>query len=496
MTIEPTSTDANAPATPGRAWGGIPLLLWALVVLTLIILPLRILDHGFLPPDDALRHAAKVVSGKSWPEILVLRPEITMDHNPGWHWLLGSIHHATGWDPPKLVAFSVVSMFLLFTVAPLPWLKRPEAWLVALAVVLLVFPYFEPRAFVGRPLFVTMAVNLVLLSVWTRPELKTISPAMMLGSTALMAVATWVHGSWYLLVLVPGVFCLAQAWRKAGALAICWAVGSVAGAMLTGEPWNFLRQELLIPLMALGQNAPVESLVGEFQPFSGGYPAAVIVALVMVWRKLTKRPGLAPWRDPVFLMALAGWLLGFRVLRFWLDWGLPALALWLAREFQDLTAPWLPANSSRRAAVGGLAALVLLLVAGGNRGNKWSQYGAFQALDSRNPAHAGWVPDRGGIFYCVDLTVFYENFFRNPHGDWRYVLGFEPSFMRPEDLAVYQELWRSGNAITATAPWIQRMTPADRLVLRGGEKPRPAFGGLEWAYPVEGLWVGRRPGRK
>jgi hypothetical protein len=114
-------------------------------------------------------------------------------------------------------------------------------------------------------------------------------------------------------------------------------------------------------------------------------------------------------------------------------------------------------------------------------------------LDARRPEQAGWLPDRGGIFYCVDLTVFYQTFFRNPRGDWRYVLGFEPSFMRPEDLAVYQELWRSKNAIKATAPWVERMNATDRLVLRGGPQPRPAIGGLEWAYAVEGIWVGRKP---
>ena len=41
----------------------------------LLAFPLRVLDTGYLPQDDALRHAAKAISGKTWAEILVLRPD-------------------------------------------------------------------------------------------------------------------------------------------------------------------------------------------------------------------------------------------------------------------------------------------------------------------------------------------------------------------------------------------------------------------------------------
>ena len=82
-------------------------------------LPFCILRYGYLPPDDALRHAAKAVSGKSWGEILVLRPEITLDHNPGWNWFLTELHRMTGWGPTELVQFSVVTMFLLLALGPL-----------------------------------------------------------------------------------------------------------------------------------------------------------------------------------------------------------------------------------------------------------------------------------------------------------------------------------------------------------------------------------------
>ena len=76
---------APAVAQPVRLQRCIPMLVWMIVVLTIVAIPVKILSHGYLPIDDALRHAAKVVSGKPWPEIMVLADWIKMDHHAGWH---------------------------------------------------------------------------------------------------------------------------------------------------------------------------------------------------------------------------------------------------------------------------------------------------------------------------------------------------------------------------------------------------------------------------
>ena len=52
---------------------GVPLLVRVLALAVFLVIPFRVLGTGFLPPDDALRHAAKAVSGRSWSEVLVLR---------------------------------------------------------------------------------------------------------------------------------------------------------------------------------------------------------------------------------------------------------------------------------------------------------------------------------------------------------------------------------------------------------------------------------------
>jgi hypothetical protein len=468
----------------------IPLIVWILVGLALVALPLRILSYGYLPSDDALRHAAKAVSGKPWSEIIVLRPEITIDHNPGWHLILGFLHRLTGWNPRMLVQFSVVAMFILFAAAPLPWLRRPEAWLASLAIMTLSFPYLADRAFLGRPLFITIAVTLILLSAWTRARVP-ISRGLLLWSTLLIALSTWIHGSWYLLVLIPIVFALAQQWRKAILLGACWAAGSIFGALLTGHPIAFLTQSALIPFWALGRNAPPEALVGEFQPLREGYiPALIIAGAVLMWRTYKGRRLADLWRDPVFLLAVLGLLLGFRIVRFWLDWGIPAFALWLAREIEQLAD--LKTESWSRIAVSAAAAAALFLGIGSDRGARWSQYAKLECLDASRPGHAQWVPEPGGILYSVDLSVFYETFFTNPHGNWRYIMGFEPTFMRPEDLTVYHDICRTHNAIRACAPWVKKMTPADRLVLHGPPHIRPTIHELEWFYAAQNTWVGRR----
>ena len=44
----------------------VPLAAWAIILLLLLVIPLKIIGYGYLPSDDALRHAAKAVSGKTW----------------------------------------------------------------------------------------------------------------------------------------------------------------------------------------------------------------------------------------------------------------------------------------------------------------------------------------------------------------------------------------------------------------------------------------------
>src|SRR4051794_38201992 len=106
----------------------IPLLAWIATVLVALLIPLSIISKGFLPVGDARRHVAKAFTEKPYTQIVVMRPEYTMDHSPGWEWLLGGLRRIVGMDIDGLMSFSIVSLFLCLCFFALPWLKRPEAW--------------------------------------------------------------------------------------------------------------------------------------------------------------------------------------------------------------------------------------------------------------------------------------------------------------------------------------------------------------------------------
>lgn len=467
-------------------------VIWTLLGLALLALPWWVFQYGYLPDDDALRHAAKAIAGKPWTDILVLRPDITIDHNPGWHRILAAVCQVLQCEPKALVEISVAALFVLVAAAPLIHRKRPEMWVLSLALISFLFPYFPERIFLGRPLLLTMAVTLFLLSQWSLPKAIWSTKRNLALTLLLMAVSTWVHGSWYLLVLIPVAFLIAGKRAEAGWLALCWGAGALLGALATGHPWTFLSESARIPFFALGQNVPPEVLVREFEPYTGSYPALIVIAGVLLWKKFSGHKLDGWWRDPALCLAILGCLLGFRVVRFWLDWGLPALVLWLAKELEEALQGRLPSDW-RRVCFAGAAAILIFAGMGSNRDQRWSRYGKFDCLSAAAPGTAGWMPEPGGVLYAVELSVFYHTFYCNPRGDWRYALGFEATFMRPEDFAVYVTLCRTRNALVACAPWIERMRPADRLVLTSPPNVRPAFPKLEWHYGARNTWIGRLP---
>jgi hypothetical protein len=91
------------------------------------------------------------------------------------------------------------------------------------------------------------------------------------------------------------------------------------------------------------------------------------------------------------------------------------------------------------------------------------------------------------------MGIFYQTFYKNPTADWRYMLGYEPALMPADDFKTYQQIFLSNGDAKAYAPWVKKMQPADRLVLRGGKNEHPNIPELEWNYGVSGIWIGRTP---
>ena len=475
---------------PERFRRYIPPAAWIIVVAILLAIPLKIISYGYLPGDDALRHCAKAVSGKSWPEILMLGGNYKMDHNLGWHTLLGTVHRATGWDAEGLLIFSLVVLFLLVNIATLPWLKRPEAWLATLLTAMIISDVPQ-RFMLGRPFIITITgMMAVLFAVQhRRPGGK-----FFLLFTAWIAAAAWLHGVWYLWLLPLAAVFFAGQFRWSLLLAGAWLTGVLAAALLTGQPADYLTNAFQIVIQSTGSAATGRTLVTELQPFGGDFLAVIVVGALVLLRRAT-RPNAAPiTQNPAFWLVCGCWMLGFRVCRFWEDWGWPALMVWIATEMDFLLAARFAADSLQRLWLVLILAGATFLATTSDFNNRWSQALTWQFLSvAEHPELAGWMPEKNGILYSVEMPVFYQTFFKNPRGNWRYQLGYEPSLMPAEDLATYQKIrWNNGDA-QAYEPWVKKMKPADRLVIHGNKGERPNIPQLEWNYGISGLWIGRTP---
>jgi hypothetical protein len=470
----------------------VPLAAWAVAILTILMIPLRIIKYDYLPGDDALRHAAKAVSGKPWSEILVLGPAFRFDTNFGWHWLLREVYLSTHWDTEGLVLFSVIALFVVCGWSAMACLKRPEAWLAAMILISLVSD-FLPRLLFGRPFVLTILAVVVIFLLWERhgpapPKWRNI-----FWMTPLIAMAVFLHGTWYLWMLPVAAFFLAGQFRWCFLLAASWIAGTILGSALTGHPVESILQAVQVALRAVGMHQTQNTMVSELRPSGGDIFTIILLGGLLVARQLAKLDAPPLHRNPAFWLVAIGWVLGCETSRFWEDWGTPALMVLMACDLQLIFLSRFAADSFRRLGLVCGLALAAYAVTTNDVGSRWTGNLTQQYLTADNPDLKGWLPDNGGIFYAADMTLFYQTFFKNPNGDWRYALGFEPTLMTDENFDVYHKiLWNYGDA-KAYQPWVDKMRPQDRLVMRGGRGEQPGIPQLEWNYGVSGIWIGRLP---
>jgi len=475
---------------PERFRRYVPLTVWLVVVLVFLAIPLQIIKLGYLPADDALRHVAKAVSGKSWPEILVVGDSYKIDQSLGWHGILGGLHHALGWNAEALVIFSVVGLFLVANCAMLPWLKRPEAWLAAMLAAMVVSDLLQ-RLMLGRPFILTMTVLMTLLFAvqYKKPDWK-----MFVLMTVLTAACTYIHGVWYLWLLPIASVFFAGKFRWSFVLVGAWMLGTVISMLLSGHPADYLGHALNMALNGVGGHLTNRTEATELQPFGGDILAVILMGGVVALRLWNKPAAPAFTRNPAFWLMLGCWILGFRVGRFWEDWGWPALVVLMAMEVELLMVAKLAADSLRRLFIVLILGVATFACVTSDLNGRYTQSLSTEFLSAKeHPELKEWMPEKGGILYSADMTIFYQTFFKNPDGDWRYQLGFEPALMPKDDFETYHKILWNGGDVKAYAPWVQKMKPADRLVIRGGSGQHPNIPQLEWYYGATGTWIGRLP---
>ncbi|HEV2692220.1 MAG TPA: hypothetical protein VG347_04935 [Verrucomicrobiae bacterium] len=468
----------------------VPLLAWLVTVLVFLAVPLKIISLGYLPGDDALRHAAKAVSGKTWPEILVVGDSYKIDQSLGWHAILGWVHHLMGWDAEALVIFSVAGLFLMVNCAMLPWLKRPEAWLVSVLTAMMVSDLSQ-RFLLGRPFILTITV---LMTVLFAVQHKKPGGWMLAMMTVLITACTYIHGVWYLWLLPIAAIFFAGKFRWSFLLAGAWVLGTGFSMLLSGHPADYLGHALHMALNGVGGHLTNRTEVTELQPSGGDILAVMVMGAVMALRLWNKPAAPSFTKNPAFWLMLGCWILGFRIGRFWEDWGWPSLMVLIAMEVELLMVAKLAEDSLRRLFVVLILAAATFACVTSDQNSRYTQTLTTQFLSEKeHPELAGWMPEKGGILYSADMTIFYQTFFKNPHGDWRYQLGFEPALMPAEDFETYHKILWNGGDVKAYAPWIEKMKPADRLMVRGNTSQRPSIPQLEWYYGVSGVWIGRLP---
>ncbi len=471
----------------------VPLLVWIIAALTIVVIPLKVIGLGFLPPDDALRHAARAVTGRPWAEILVLGDVMKMEHNFGWHALLRGIHLGANADAEALVIFSIIAMFSMMGLSGLAWLRRPEAWLVPLILVAAGAGLMS-RFMLGRPFLLTIAALVTVLMLWqkrgaSRPNWRDVTLM-----TLVIAIACFVHGCWYLWTLPIAAFFLAQQWRWAFVFAVSWALGMILGALPTGHPIDFTWQAIDVAFKALGAHQTQRTMVGEYQPLSGDCFALLVLAALAVLRSLVKLNVRPLTKNPAFWLACLGWAFGFKAGRFWLDWGWPALMVLVACDVQAWMQARVTENSLQRLGIACSLAGTLFLASTNDVNSRWTYSLGKEFLNTtEQPELAGWMPDDGGVLYSTEMGVFYRTFYKNPDAHWRYILGYEPIFMPRDDFKIYESILANGDAPIWFMPWVKKMKPADRLVVRASSGAASVIRQLEWNCDVAGVCIGRLP---
>jgi|JI10StandDraft_1071094.scaffolds.fasta_scaffold06613_5 hypothetical protein len=450
---------------------------WVVVIL----IPIRVLSLGFLPVDDALRHAGKALTDRTWQEILVMRPEATEDSHPGWHWILKQVHEVAGANAIDLVFFSVAGLFVLMAGTGLSR-SNPTAWMLAMLIAYVTAPGEMGRWIMGRPYLVSSAVGLLLADRWSRQGPH--GPKEWPFLAVLFSVVAWIHPSYYLFAVPVAALIVCSEFVGALVLGSAVATGAVVAGGLTGHPVRFLYQSFMHPVWSLSW--PNSTLASEFQPANGA--PMFLVAVLAIATFTRSGGGRVVGSRPLLAFAGIAWALGFVSSRFWTDWGLPVGLVLLARLLEE----WIESSAAgatiQRGSV--VVAAVLFLAATPDTGGRWSGRATSPYLVLTGKASAGLLPDDGGILYSDDMRVFYEVFFRKPNARFRFILGYEPGLMPLEDQNLLRIEVQTG-LIKPFEVWVAKMTPKDRMVLRN-PLTAPELAGLSWTRVGRELWVGQK----
>ena len=222
------------------------LLSLLIISLVFLIIPMKIIQYGWLPPDDARRHVAFSTIDCKWSDILVIDKKFDTDHNAGWHQILRFLYNKLGITKEGLIRFSVVGLFLLINIVGIISSPSPICWVLALLSFLIFDFGVLYRMILGRPYIMSCISTLLVLRLWALPNSNTEFGSkqkkyLRIALTIILfSLGTWIHGSWYIFLMIPFSFLLAGKIEESLSLTVCIIIGTLIGAAMTGNFVDFL----------------------------------------------------------------------------------------------------------------------------------------------------------------------------------------------------------------------------------------------------------------
>ncbi|MDR1010171.1 MAG: hypothetical protein LBM04_03405 [Opitutaceae bacterium] len=461
---------------------------------TVILIPIKIGGLGYLPGDDALRHAAYAVDDRAWGDVIVLNPIIhnNMDSHPGWHALLRGLHNNLGLSQNGLVYFSFCATFAIFMITGLLASRNALAWMCACLLLLVFGSSLFPRLLLGRPFAITMAALVALLFMWTNENVKSWSwKKEFLVVLGLLVVSICIHPSvWFIWPLPFLALIICRQFRPAFILAGATVAALMISSILCGG-YDILVLPVVQLLQAFGSDSiVVGNLVTEFHPANTADIIWIAMAGLLIVRKMTGDDIKGELKKPDFWLIIIASVLGLSVSRFMLDWAIPAMAVWICRQFIILGAK---VKLSRFASLGVAIVALATLYSGltSDLGSRYTRSRKDSLLTRPLDEFEGVLPDQGGILYSSRMDIFYKLYYRNPKDHYRFILAFEPGLMPPDDLKVLRRVQFSDGLLDEYTDWMAKMTPKDRIVFYYPAKPEQE--GMEFSK-FYSFWIGRRVG--
>ncbi|HOT28534.1 MAG TPA: hypothetical protein PLU72_10110 [Candidatus Ozemobacteraceae bacterium] len=468
----------------------IPLLALVISLAVVACIPLKILSLGFAPPDDIRSNCGVIASGRTLVDYLVLNEDTRISIHVGWLNLWRGLFEVLGRDKELLMTAIVAIMFWVITALPLFALERSEALLGGLLACFMADPDWT-RTLLGRPHNFDMAFMLFFGLWWRRLRARR-APLGVMAVLALFAgLASFSHAVFYLFAVPLAVTALSGEWRVLRRLAVSVLAGVTVGLVATGHAWEFTVQSVVHVFRTVNTQLLERQLVMELWSNPQNMDIAVVVALFLLWRQARRAWKLQVVKSPLFFLCVLYWILGFKVIRFWTDWGAPAVIAWVTLELHSFLKRAQGPSSPGRIGLALTLGLALFLFTTANTRDRWANAATLETIDITKPDQANLLPEPGGILYHPDMGLYNTLVYTYPDGRWKYILGKEPSQMPEEDRLIFMNILYAHMAPVSFRPWVEKLRPQDRIAIYS--RTCPPFSRLIWANPLNTLWIGRLP---